>query len=166
MRSAFGVAFLVCATAAAQTFCDPRLYGARADGRANDTPALQHAIDTCAAKGTARKPGIVVLQGGTFLSAPLTLRSNMTLRIRAGTTLQGSADVNDYPIREDAPWRRVALLHADHVRNLRITGGGTIDGSGPVFLEACTGTSRGGATPAAVADSRVPCWSTSRTQTT
>lgn len=119
---------------AAQTVCDPHTYGAKADGKTKDTAAIQKAIDTC-----APKHGTVILKDGTFLSAPLTLRSDLTLEIDKGATLLGSRDIDDYPLREDAKWRRVALLHADHVSNLRITGGktdgGIIDGSGQVFWE-------------------------------
>ena len=132
----FAVSLVVAAlslSASAQTLCDPHTYGAKGDGHTEDTVAIQKAIDTCAAKGTAAQPATVVLNGGTFVSAPLTLRSNLTLQIDTGTTLLGSTEVSEYPIREDAKWRRVALLHADHVQNLRITGGGVIDGSGPVF---------------------------------
>ncbi len=119
----------------AQAACDPHAYGAKADGGTKDTAAIQKAIDTCAATGTPKAPGVVILRGGTFVSGPLTLRSNLTLQIDLGTTLMGSRDVDDYPIRVDATWRRVALLHADRVHNLRITGGGTVDGSGSVFWE-------------------------------
>ncbi len=114
----------------AQTVCDPHTYGAKGDGTTKDTRAIQKAIDAC-----APKHGTVVLKGGTFVSGPLTLRSDLTLSIAEGTKLLGSRDVEDYPIRQDANWRRVALLHADHVQNLHITGGGVIDGSGDVFWE-------------------------------
>lgn len=121
---------LAATTAAAQTTCDAHTYGAKGDGKTNDTAAIQKAIDAC-----APKRGTVVLKGGTFVSAPLTLRSNLTLSIAEGSELLGSRNLDDYPIREDAKWRRVALLHADHVSNLRITGGGVIDGSGDLFWE-------------------------------
>ncbi|MEG9433068.1 glycoside hydrolase family 28 protein [Terriglobus sp. ADX1] len=121
---------LATTTAAAQTTCDAHTYGAKGDGKTNDTAAIQKAIDAC-----APKRGTVVLKGGTFVSAPLTLRSNLTLSIAEDSKLLGSRNLDDYPIREDAKWRRVALLHADHVSNLRITGGGVIDGSGDMFWE-------------------------------
>ena len=125
----FALAFSAVA-AHAQTVCDPHAYGAKGDGKTKDTHAIQKAIDTC-----APKHGTVVLKGGTFVSAPLTLRSNLTLNIAEGAKLLGSRDLEDYPIREDAKWRRVALLHADHVTNLHVTGGGVIDGSGDIFWE-------------------------------
>ncbi len=131
--SFLAVALLVSA-AHAQNTCDPHTYGAKADGKTKDTAAIQKAIDTCAPEGSG-KHGTVVLKGGTFVSAPLTLRSNLTLSIAEGAKLLGSRDLDDYPIREDAKWRRVALIHADHVTNLHITGGGVIDGSGDVFWE-------------------------------
>lgn len=124
---------LLSVSARAQHLCDPRTYGATADGRTNDTAAIQKAIDVCAGASSASAPGTVVLHAGTFVSSPLTLRINLTLQIDTGATLLGSADIADYPLRADAPWRRVALLHADHVTHLTITGGGTVDGSGAVF---------------------------------
>ena len=131
----------------AQITCNVRSMGAKGDGVAKDTRAIQKAIDEC-----APKHGVVLLQGGTFLSAPLELQSGVTLRIASGATLLGSRDVADYPIRDDAKWRRVALLHGDQLHDVTIDGGvgqeepvegsvngpllppsGTIDGSGEVF---------------------------------
>ena len=123
---------LVPVAAAKVTTCDARSLGAKADGQTKDTIALQHAIDLCA-KGDG---GIVHLTAGTYLSGPLTLRSHVHLLIDKDAKLLGSVDMEDYPIREDAPWRRVSLLHADHAEDIAITGEGTIDGSGKVWWEA------------------------------
>ena len=124
---------LLCATAfcVAQD-CNPRAFGAVADGITKDTAAIQKAIDTCAARPRAA----VHFTAGIYLSAPLTLPSNAYLILDKGAKLLGSADMADYPIRHDAPWRRVSLLHADHATNIRITGPGTIDGSGQVWWDA------------------------------
>ena len=51
--------------------------------------------------------------------------------------------MQDYPIREDAKWRRVSLLHADHVEDIAITGDGTIDGSGKIWWDAQMKRQRG-----------------------
>lgn len=112
--------------------CNPRAFGAKADGVTKDTAAIQAAIDAC----SARPHAAVHFTAGTYLSAPLTLRSNTYLIFDKGATLLGSADMADYPIRADAPWRRVSLLHADNATNIRITGPGTIDGNGKVWWDA------------------------------
>jgi polygalacturonase len=79
---------------------------------------------------------VVHFAAGTYLSAPLTLRSHTHLALDKGATLLGSADMADYPIRQDAPWRRVSLLHAENVEDIAITGEGTIDGNGKVWWDA------------------------------
>jgi polygalacturonase len=125
-------ALLTSSAAAKPASCDPRSLGAKADGQSKDTVALQGAIDQCA-KGSG---GAVLLTAGTYLSGPLTLRSHVHLVLEQGATLLGSLDMEDYPIRTDAPWRRVSLLHADHVQDIAITGAGTIDGNGKVWWDA------------------------------
>ncbi|MDE3105465.1 MAG: glycoside hydrolase family 28 protein [Acidobacteriota bacterium] len=112
--------------AAARSVIDAKSYGAQADGRAKDTAALQRAIDDCARLHCRA----VLLPPGVYLSGPLELRSHVHLQLQAGATLLGSPDRQDYPVRADAPWRRVALLHADHAEDIAIEGAGTIDGQG------------------------------------
>jgi len=124
--------FLASTAMAKVTTCDPRALGAKADGQTKDTAALQGAIDQCAKAGG----GVVELTAGTYVSAPLTLRSHVHLVLDKGATLLGSPDMEDYPIRTDAPWRRVSLLHADHVEDIAITGAGTINGNGKVWWDA------------------------------
>lgn len=127
------LSILLCLSAAcAAEDCNPRSFGAKADGVTKDTAAIQKAIDTCATRAHAA----VHFTAGTYLSAPLTLRSNTSLLFDKGATLLGSADMADYPIRADAPWRRVSLLHADRASNIRITGPGAIDGNGEVWWNA------------------------------
>jgi polygalacturonase len=106
--------------------------GAKADGHTKDTVALQHAIDLCSqgAGGTVR------LTAGTYISGPLALKSHVHLQLDQGATLLGSSDMDDFPIRTDAPWRKVSLLHADKVIDIAITGAGTVDGNGKVWWDA------------------------------
>jgi polygalacturonase len=118
----------LCCAAQAKV-CDARALGAKGDGKANDTAALQAAIDACAVRGG----GDVRLVAGTYLSAPLTLKSHVHLVLEKSAVLLGSSDIDDYPVREDAKWRRVSLLHADKATDIAITGEGTVDGQGQVW---------------------------------
>ena len=120
------LAFATVSATAAVTVCDARTAGAIGDGTTKDTAAIQRAIDACAVKGG----GEVLLAAGTYLSGPLELKSHIHLRLARGATLLGSPDIDDYPIRADAPWRRIALLHADRAEDIGVLGEGTVDGQG------------------------------------
>jgi polygalacturonase len=107
--------------------CNPRDFGAKADGTTKDTAAIQKAIDACAAKGG----GTVRLTAGTYLSAPIVLKSNIIFQLDKGATLLGSADHADYPeITEFRLPGLQSLVSATNAENVSITGGGTIDGNG------------------------------------
>jgi polygalacturonase len=123
---------------AAGKVCDAKKYGAKGDGTTKDTKAIQAAIDDCT---TAKGGGKVTLSGGTFLSAPIVLKDNVTLDVVAGATLLGSPDHDDYPEIQvfRAPGRQ-SLVSADHAKNIAITGAGTIDGNGKSWWESIRGT--------------------------
>jgi polygalacturonase len=113
-------------------------YGAKSDTMTTNTRAIQAAIDACTAGGT------VYIPAGTFVSGALFLKSNMTLAIAKGGVLQGSTAVADYEpmiLNRFEGWELktyASLLNAGTlsrdgkyaVKNLRITGGGTIKGGG------------------------------------
>lgn len=115
-------------TAAAATVCKVQAYGAKGDGVTKDTAAIQAAIDDCARRGG----GTVVLSGATkFVSAPIVLKSGITLQIAGGTTLEASQDHTDFPEMEVFHDRgRQSLISAKNAQNIVITGGGVIDGRG------------------------------------
>jgi len=108
--------------------CDPRTFGAKGDGKTPDTQAIESAIDACASKGG----GTVHMTAGTYLSAPLTIKSHVHLQLDKGAVLLGSLKLEDYPVRPgpESNWRRVALLHGDNLTDIAFTGEGVIDGSG------------------------------------
>jgi polygalacturonase len=122
-----GVLAALFAVPAAAATCDPAQYGAKADGVTKDTAAIQAAIDACAAKGG----GAVTLTHGTYVSAPIMLRSNITLDVAAGATLLGSPDHGDYPAITvfRAPGMQ-SLISAVNAHDITITGAGIIDGNG------------------------------------
>ena len=135
MKNSFRTTSFIAATlliaalpaAAAAKVCNARTYGAKADGTTKDTKAIQAAIDACASAGG----GTVQLAGGTFVSGPIVLKSNVTLDIAKGATLFGSPDHADYPAKSEfkAPGTQ-SLVSATNAENIAITGGGTIDGNG------------------------------------
>jgi polygalacturonase len=126
---------------AAGKVCDVRTYGAKGDAVAKDTKAIQAAIDDCASAGG----GTVKLGGGIFLSAPISLKSNITLEIAKGATLLGSPDRAEYPkvsfARQTTVQPLVGSVNAEHVA---IVGGGTIDGNGKVWWDYVKGVKDAG----------------------
>lgn len=112
-----------------------RDFGAKGDGVTNDQKAIQQAIDTCGSTGST-----VVLKNGTFLTGQIVLKSNITLYVDSTATLLGiqSDKEEDYPhhmIETKYPNRMLndcqrRLIYGNHVKNVTITGGGTINGQG------------------------------------
>ena len=101
---------------AAGKVCDAKKYGAKGDGTTKDTVAIQKAIDDCSA---GKGGGTVVLDAGTYLSAPILLKSNMTLELKKDAILLGSPDHQDYPViqefRQDGHQALVSALNAQNV---------------------------------------------------
>jgi polygalacturonase len=126
---------------AAGKVCDARTYGAKADGSTKDTKAIQAAIDDCASAGG----GMVRLSGGTFLSAPIVLKSNITLEVGKGATLLGSPDHEDYPKKVEfrGPGYQ-SLVSATNAEHVSITGGGVIDGAGESWWKIARATKNSG----------------------
>jgi polygalacturonase len=127
---------------AAGKVCNVRSYGAKGDGKTKDTVAIQKAIDACAA---GKGGGTVVVPDGTFVTAPVLLKSNMTLHLLQAATLLGSPDIADYPTVTFArhPTRQ-ALVSSVNAENVSITGTGTIDGNGHIWWDYVKGVPNAG----------------------
>jgi polygalacturonase len=138
LSAALVLVFMVAASGVlrAQANCDPRAYGARGDGTTKDTAAIQEAIDACAGKGG----GTVELSAGTYVSAPILLKSNINLHLAKGATLLGSPDHADYPAQTEFHLPDLQpLVGAVHATNVSITGEGTIDGNGESWWKEARG---------------------------
>jgi alpha-L-rhamnosidase len=112
-------------------------YGAVAGGAGLNTAAIQRAIDAAATKGG----GTVVIPAGIFRSGSLFLKPGVALHLAEGAVLKGSENIEDYPkltTRIEGhfePWR-MALVNAQGLAQLRISGPGHLDGSGPIYWNA------------------------------
>jgi exo-poly-alpha-galacturonosidase len=106
-------------------------FGALGDCRTLNTKAIQRAIDRCASAGG----GTVVVPAGTFVTGAIFLKQGTDLEIARGGVLKGSQNTNDYPWINtriagfEMKWP-AALVNAEAVTNLTISGPGTMDGSG------------------------------------
>lgn len=94
-------------------------YGAKGDGKANDTKAIQKAIDICAGKGGGR----VIIPAGEFLSYLIAVKSNVELHLQAGAKLSAVADGTKYN----------ALVLIENAENAALTGYGILFGNGGNF---------------------------------
>lgn len=119
--------FAVLTTAKAQT-ATYRItkYGAVADGKTDNTRAIQKAINTAAENGG----GIVLVPAGKFVTGVIYLKSNINLHFQKGGALLATTNRIDY-----GPQKASALIVADNAQHVAITGAGTIDGRGDALLK-------------------------------
>lgn len=125
---------------------DVQSTGAVGNDAADDTAAIQRALDEISGQGG----GTVVVPRGNYVTGSLHIGSNTTLQLERGAALIGSNDAAEYPLAtirfegEDVAGHH-ALLWAQGASNISIVGPGTIVGSvamgrlrrprGPVMVE-------------------------------
>lgn len=118
--------------------CDITQYGANGQRQQIqfNTDAIQGAIDDCAKAGG----GTVRVPAGSYLTAPLTLKSNIRLLLEKNATLVASSEVASWRPTEankevagDFSW--LPFIGVANVSNVAITGEGAIDGQGAVWWE-------------------------------
>jgi polygalacturonase len=112
-------------------------FGAKGDGAAYETEAIQKALDACGKAGG----GTVKIPPGTYLSKALTLRSKTTLDLEEGATLLASPNHSDF-MKDGGDWLKAKssgdffpFLSGKDLADVSITGSGTIDGNGQVWWE-------------------------------
>ena len=107
----------------------PQAYGAKADGKHNDTAAVLAAVTACGLASTKGGGCSLLFSGGSFLTGPFTLPSHSVVTVAAGATLLAA------PMEQwnAAGWTATALLTGEGLTNVTLTGNGTIDGNGAAW---------------------------------
>jgi hypothetical protein len=115
-----------------------RDYGAKGDGKALDSPAINAAIEAAVSNGG----GQVLLPAGTYLSGSIRLKSNIDLHLAAGAKILAapasmkaydkSESFGGFPEYQDGghTYFHNSLIWAEGQTNVSITGHGMIDGEG------------------------------------
>ena len=100
-----------------------RHFGAVADGKSNDADTISQAIAACNAAGG----GTVLLPSGVYATGSIHLKSNVTLALDAGATLNALPNTD------------AALLVGENLENVNIYGPGSVDGVGNngIALQHC-----------------------------
>jgi Endopolygalacturonase len=118
-------------------------YGAKGDGKTLDSPSINKAIDEAASKGG----GTVYFPAGTYLSASIRLKSNISLYIGQGATILAASTSDGYKYDPAEPnvwgdslqyqdfghshWHN-SLIWGENLQNISILGPGVIWGKGLV----------------------------------
>ncbi len=110
---------------------DVTAYGAKADGKTDNTAAFKAAIEACSAAGG----GHVVVPSGTYVTGAVYLKSNVDLHLNSGATLKFSGDASKYPTvltRYEGIecMNRSPMIYAYGEQNIALTGSGTLDAAG------------------------------------
>ena len=111
-------------------------FGAIADGITLNTKFIQKAIDKCASDGG----GIVLIPKGIFVSGSIFLKNDVDLILEKGAVLKGSINYEDYP-QIDTRWEGeekkwiACLVNGIGLQGTKLSGEGTIDGSGDVWTQ-------------------------------
>ena len=138
LTTALFAAMAVAASAGAATF-NVRDFGAKGDGVAKDTAAIQRAIDAATASGG----GTVELPAGKYVSGTIWLKSNVDFHLNAGATLFGSPDKEDYNAPDAFCQNSTNAFESNsgaHLvlcveqKNVTVRGPGQINGNGPHFV--------------------------------
>ncbi|MCG8528919.1 MAG: glycoside hydrolase family 28 protein [Opitutales bacterium] len=107
-------------------------FGAVGDGKHDDLPAIQEAIDTCSLSGGGR---VVLPDGIYYLRGPIHFKSNVNLHLKNGSEIRFSAIPEDFLPPVLTRWECTELfnyspfIYAYQCSNIAITGSGLINGN-------------------------------------
>jgi len=111
-------------------------FGAKSGGLELCTQAFAEAIDALSRKGGGR----VVIPRGTWLTGPITLKSNIELYSETGALVVFSKNKDLYPLVETSfeglnSWRCLSPINGRGLENIAFTGHGVFDGSGEAWRQ-------------------------------
>jgi len=109
-------------------------FGARSGGQVLCTQAFAGAIDAVSKKGGGR----VIVPRGTWLTGPITLKSNIEIHTEVGAVVVFSTDKSLYPLVEtnfegSNTFRCMSPVNGRNLENIALTGNGIFDGSGDAW---------------------------------
>lgn len=108
-------------------------FGAKVGSQNINTISINKAIEACYKAGGGR----VIVPPGIFRTGTLLMKDHVELHLQAGAVLMASTNLKDFPVqpqpkyrsqKDPGGWR--ALIYANEVADISITGSGTIDGNG------------------------------------
>ena len=129
--SIFIVGIMVAVVAMSRTF-DMKLLGADAKGIKSCTELINRTIEKAASEGG----GTIYFPAGTYLTATIHMKSNITLYLESGAILRFSDKFEDYLPFVTLRWEGTVmkslspLIYAHSADNVTISGRGTLDGNG------------------------------------
>ena len=129
--SIFIVGIMVAVVAMSHTF-DMKLLGADAKGIKSCTELINRTIEKAASEGG----GTIYFPAGTYLTATIHMKSNITLYLESGAILRFSDKFEDYLPFVTLRWEGTVmkslspLIYAHSADNVTISGRGTLDGNG------------------------------------
>jgi polygalacturonase len=106
-------------------------YGAKSDGKTDNTSAFKKAVQACSAAGG----GHVMVPNGTYVTGAIYLESDVDLHLESGATLKFSGDATKYPTvltRYEGIecMNHSPMIYAYGEQNIALTGSGTLDAGG------------------------------------
>jgi len=109
-------------------------FGAMADGKTDNGPAIARAIQACTNAGG----GHVIIPAGHWFSGPIHLRSRIDFHLNPGALILFSRNYDDYPLIIGNYEGHQAVictspLSGDQLEDVSITGEGVIDGQGEAW---------------------------------
>jgi polygalacturonase len=132
------------ATCSAAVF-DVKAFGAKGDGKTQERDAINKAIEAAAAAGG----GTVHFPPGVYVSGSIRLRSNITLDLERGSTIEASSEGAQYDAAEPNAFDKYqdaghshfhnSLIWGENLDNIAITGGGLISGKALTRERGATG---------------------------